>query len=702
MFWYLKKTILTTFIFALILLFLPLGIASEASERAETKIVDGILDLEGWDFAEDGIISLSGEWEFYWEKLLIYSDFQRYEAPQKTGNIKVPGDWNGYLVEGEKLKGFGYATYRLTIKNLDEGTIMGLKSPGLCTAYNLWVNDKLLSVNGLVSVNPEEGRPSYNMDVAFFLPESSTVELIIQVSNYHHRRGGFNEIVELGTAEQIHKERNSKTNDVLFLFGSLLILAFYNLGYYYFNRKELTPLYFSLFCVAISLRVATTGEIFIKTAFPNINWQLQVAIEYISLPLAVMLLIQFFRFLYPEDVSRFFARFMLCLSGLYTLFVIVTPVRIFSYSVLLLMGIAVIPIFYMFWAIVKIGFINKREGSLLVSIGFVALTLTGIIEILKYFYIIEIVSLFNYGIILFVFTQSMTISIRFIKAYLDVETMSRQLKEYGVTLEAKVKNRTEKLQGILKKLRYVIVNETDAAINMLSAGSQELAAIAGDSKERAIDMKEILSEAGMTEQKVSERVAKGVSTIENLEKETAIAKKASDNMEVVSQDIVAILEGIQVFNSEIKSISKQVKLLAINAGIEAARAGKQGLSFAVVAEEVKKLSAKTYNLVEKIDNQTLASNKKLKELGQAVSSVSHGIVRTEETVETTNEVYNEIINAIDELSLNLQKVIERTNEVADDSENISLITQEQASTTEEFRNQTINLVDMVKSLESDD
>ena len=703
MFILLKKPFLPIIAVLFLLSFcFSVSFAEESVSGKEVEVIDGVLDLEDWDFEEDGVIFLSGDWEFYWEQLLTYSDFQRDEMPEKTGYLRVPGDWNGYLVDGEELKGFGYATYRLVIKNIDEDTIMGIRSAELCTAYSLWLNDEFLAANGVVSANPEDGVPAYNMDVAFFIPESSTVELIMQVSNYHHRRGGLNTGLELGTADQIHDERNRRTNSDLFLFGSLIILAFYNLGYFYYNRKEKAPLYFSLFCIAILLRSAATGEIIIRTVIPNINWQLHVAVEYSAMVIAITMLVLFFQALYPEDVSKSFARFMFWVTSLYTLFVILTPVYIFSHTTMGLLAIAIVPVFYMVWVIVRIGFIKKREGSLLVGIGFIVVALTGIMEAMIYLYIIEIPSVFNYGLIFFVFSQSMVISIRFIKAYLYVETMSQQLKEYGETLESKVRKRTEKLQGILEKLRYVIVNETNSAINMLSTGSQELAGISGDSMERASEMNNSLQEAGKNEQKVSERVTKGLNTIEHLEQETAIAKEASENMEEVSRDMVAILEGIQTFNAEIKGISKQVKLLAINAGIEAARAGARGTSFAVVAEEVKKLSAKIYGFVEKIDNQTEVSNKKLKELRGAVSSVSKGIVRTEETVETTNEVYNEIITAIDELSVNLKTVIASISDVSEDSQNISSISQEQAATTEEIRDQISNLVELVESLEQEE
>lgn len=689
--------------FLLIMLVLSTGFAPAKAGAGQNapEAVNGVIDLRDWDFSDDGIVDLQGNWEFYWEQLLEPADFQKPVKPEISGFLEVPGDWNNFVVDGEEIPGHGYTTYRLTVENLNEKSIMGIRMPELCTAYNLWAGDELISVNGKVSKLPEEGSPRYDMDVAFFNTDGSTVELVMQVSNYHHRRGGFNTGMEMGTWEQIHAESNNRTSEDLFLFGAFLILGLYNLGYFYYNRKEKSTLYFSLFCLAILLRTATTGEMMLVSFFPGINWELQVTIEYAAMALAGALLVLFFRELYPEDVSARFSRAVMWLTGLYSIFVVFTPARIFSHTTVALMTIAVIPGLYVIWILLKISILRKREGALLVASGFLVLLAAAIYEILIYFYIINTPSILNYGLIVFIFTQSMVISTRFIKAYLSVESMSQQLREYGQTLEEKVKKRTEKLQGILESLRFAIVNETNIAINNLATGSQELAGISTATTERASDMKESLQEADKCEKLVSERVRKGLNTIESLSNETAVARKASDNMQYVSADLTEMIEGIQKVNSEIKGIAKQVNLLAINASIEAARVGSHGTGFAVVAEEVKKLSEKTYTFVENIDKQALISSDKLSEMREAVSSVDTGIARTEETVETTNELYSLITKSTEELTKNLNIVVEKVNEVADESLSISSISQEQAATTQEIQAQIASLVEQVESLEAE-
>ena len=687
----------------LIAVFMLLFDTVSAGNPDAPEAVDGVVDLSDWEFEEDGIISLSGDWEFYWEKLLEPADFLEKPQPEKTGFIYVPSDWNGYEVNGEELPGYGYATYRLTVKNLKKNEVMGIIKPELTTSYNLWVDDELLSVNGKVSSDPEEAEPGYSVDVVNFHADSTTAEIILQVANFHHRRGGHNTGIELGTFNQIHDERSSRTNNDLFLFGCFFILGIYNLGFFLYNRRDLSTLYFTLFCLSVIALTATfsSGEMLIHSIFPNIDWTLQVRIEYLSMPLAGAMLMLFFRELYPEDTSYKFTKGALVFVTLYAVFIFVTPVSIFSHASIIMQLIGGVLVLYIVRSLILIGFIKRREGAALLITGFMAVIIAGLYEALIYSYIIESRSILNYGLIVFVLTQSMLISTRFIRAYLNVESMSQKLKEHGESLEDKVRKRTEKLGDTLEKLSYAIVNETNVAISNLSGGSQELANIASKASERSIEMKEKLEEADSCQYVVNECIDKGVETISGLEKEMVAARQSAEKMGNVSTDLTEALQGIQEYNYEIKSLAKRVNLLAVNTSIEAARAGEEGENFAVVAEEVKKLSGQTYSFFEDIEKQAEISNKKLAELQESVDGFNWGVSRTEEAVETTNKVYYEIINSVKELTGKLNKVLEQIDEVAGDSESISQISEEQAATNQEIDAQISNLVELVESLEEE-
>ena len=94
------------------------------------RAVQGILDLRNWDFEQDGVLSLEGEWEFFWQELLSPEDFKGDDAAERTGYILVPGVWNGYAPQngnGQKLPGEGYATDRLVVLTNTDDPMLGLK-----------------------------------------------------------------------------------------------------------------------------------------------------------------------------------------------------------------------------------------------------------------------------------------------------------------------------------------------------------------------------------------------------------------------------------------------------------------------------------------------------------------------------------------------------------------------------------------------
>ena len=102
----------------ILLIFIVLLSASCSNpHRERPEIENGFLDISSWDFKEDGLVDLKGQWEFYWEKLLDPSDFESNDSI-KAEYIYVPSDW-----ATQKLKSYpdlGFATYRVKINVPDK------------------------------------------------------------------------------------------------------------------------------------------------------------------------------------------------------------------------------------------------------------------------------------------------------------------------------------------------------------------------------------------------------------------------------------------------------------------------------------------------------------------------------------------------------------------------------------------------------
>jgi hypothetical protein len=172
------------------LVLFALSVNLNASEN-DPRAVKGVFDLREIVNRDQFIVKLNGEWEFYWGKLLYPLDF-------KTGSVKpdyygkVPSYWTDYPQESVKTEKFGYATYRLTIL-LPQGfnKYLGIDLPVFDSSYDLYINGKYFVGNGLPGKSVAETKPGYKRNFYIISPESDTLKLLIHVSNYDHRRGGF-------------------------------------------------------------------------------------------------------------------------------------------------------------------------------------------------------------------------------------------------------------------------------------------------------------------------------------------------------------------------------------------------------------------------------------------------------------------------------------------------------------------------------
>jgi len=252
-------------LFILLFLTFVLGGCHSAKVTPEVKAVDGVLDLTQWDFTRDGNVYLNGQWEFYWGELYLPENFVSGEKTLFSRRlIEIPSSWNSYQIEGQELGGVGFATFRLRVLLPDNETVKAIRVPAISTAHKLWVNGEILSSQGVVSRNLEQAVPKYYPQIFDLKQQKGELELILQVSNFNHRRGGVWQPFALGNSDKIHLVRDRQIISDMVLFGGLLIIGIYHLMFYALRRQDKSPLYFSLFCILAALRIFLVGEILME------------------------------------------------------------------------------------------------------------------------------------------------------------------------------------------------------------------------------------------------------------------------------------------------------------------------------------------------------------------------------------------------------------------------------------------------------
>ena len=409
---------------------------SPAKELPKAK--NGVLDLADWDLARDGSINLSGEWEFYWEQLLGPDDFAGTDPPVRTGIIELPDIWNGYEVNGAPLAGDGYATYRLNISlndsNLDP---LALKMPELETAYVLYVNGQEISSNGVVGKTPATMQPQWMPKVADFPAEQSQLQVVLQMSNFHHRKGGAGQVIQLGAENQIRKIRERNSRYELFLFGSLFIMGLYHLILFTIRRKDRSPLYFGICCFLMSLRVLVTGEYALNSYLPGIDWQIVIKLDYLSFALTPPVFVMFTHILFSKQVPRWFVRISQLVGGVYAGIILLTPARIFTYALMPYQIFVLIAGIY-FLGLIILAAVRKQKGAGIFLLCFLVLFLAMTNDILHNNRVIQTGYVAPLGVFVFILAQATLLARRFSEALSEVETISEEL-------EQRVATRTEQL-----------------------------------------------------------------------------------------------------------------------------------------------------------------------------------------------------------------------------------------------------------------
>ncbi|MEO5358022.1 MAG: methyl-accepting chemotaxis protein [Nitrospirae bacterium YQR-1] len=255
---------------------------------------------------------------------------------------------------------------------------------------------------------------------------------------------------------------------------------------------------------------------------------------------------------------------------------------------------------------------------------------------------------------------------------------------------------TEELTSTLKMILRMVDEQTNKT-GQISTSSAEMSQTVVDIARNA-----------------SEMALSATNTLKVADDGSSIVTKTGNEVQEISRTVMSLYDVINSLGERskqigeiinvIKDIADQTNLLALNAAIEAARAGEQGRGFAVVADEVRKLAERTAKSTTEISSMISSIQD---ETGKAIKSVQDGTKRVEAGVELAEQAkmsLNKIVETVGNLQSMVQQIATSTEEmstvsgtISEDIETVAAISNETSSSSQNI----LESVNKLRSLSSD-
>ena len=333
------------------------------------------------------------------------------------------------------------------------------------------------------------------------------------------------------------------------------------------------------------------------------------------------------------------------------------------------------------------------------------------------------------AIILSMFTVNRSLHklVKFQQTMIDASSNNDLTIRIPVETDDELGKIAESMNQFIAKVQEIVVAVRNATIevassnNQLAATMEELSTTFDSQAEQVENMVQSMGQVGDVFKNTSMALSENMNSLEST---AAMSKEETQKLEVVAKDMTEIETDTVTLSNSIDSLTEsssqigeiinvindiadQTNLLALNAAIEAARAGEHGRGFAVVADEVRKLAERTGQTTAQITNMISDIQKEIEVTVAAMEQTLPQVEKGLELAGITSELLNEIqAKANDSLAMaqnvsesstqqevGIQTVQSYLSEMADMSSNTQMMMQENVKEVEKLETISAQLKD---------